>query len=565
MYNSRLPLFFIILSLTLAACTWTTPPASPGQVTDDYLAPTARVEDDGAGVSQPVATEEPYPAWDNPDTPEEPYPAWDIPVTPEEPDMDWNFPDEPDPAWDTPDPLPIATSNPYPPMVVPTSTQCPVPRPTLTPTATPGSIPDQLPTTAGPLDDRDTISIGSLSWDPSSRWLAYTTSDGRAWLRAINEHAATALPGIQAAAPATLDFAWSPDGDELLVYGYWGSRDSRWTAMWLVPVDESGAGKAREIIAPIQPESPVFQNEGVIYGASWAPDGERIAYSYRAEAWIYDNQNGIHEQVTQLVTEPLEDPFAPFDGVREVVFSPVGDYLGIGLTCNCPSPGMGVGVVDLVSRETRLIRVGALSGWSPDGEQIIVKEFGEWGPDVTFDVFGANPANGELINLTRSNPDFDPLADPWDNRTPAPYQTGGLRFLPDGKYIYSTYDYGPCVAFEIPGFTYPAVGFIIRQDPETILLEKRGTADAWYISKNILPDGRVGYIEVEPWHPEPVVNNENIFVMRRIVYGQESYEAAGLPITSAVWAPDGSALALVVESDPGEPGDENEIRILMLE
>ena len=37
----------------------------------------------------------------------------------------------------------------------------------------------------------------------------------------------------------------------------------------------------------------------------------------------------------------------------------------------------------------------------------------------------------------------------------APYQTGGLRFMPDRKYIYSTYDYGPCVAFEIPGFTYP--------------------------------------------------------------------------------------------------------------
>lgn len=182
------------------------------------------------------------------------------------------------------------------------------------------------------------VRTDSLVWDPSSRWLAYTTTDGRAWLQAKNAAEGVEIAGILAPRPSELKIVWSPKGDALLVYGRWGVGYPGWTAIWLVPVDSNGAGQAKEILAPTLPVPPVYQNEGIVYAVSWAADGSQFAYSFQGEAWIYTLQSEKSVQVSQLTTNPLqipEDPsMPPFDGVREVFYSPEGSYLAIGLSCN---------------------------------------------------------------------------------------------------------------------------------------------------------------------------------------------------------------------------------------
>jgi hypothetical protein len=401
------------------------------------------------------------------------------------------------------------------------------------------------------------IAEDSLAWDPTSHWLAYTTSDGRVWLQAKNAEAATAIPGIQVPPPVRLYPVWSPVGDALLIYGAWGEEYPQWTAMWLAPVDSNGPGQAQEIISPIRPEPPVFQNEGVIYAASWAPDGKRIAYSFQGEAWLFDRESGNSEQVTQIIENPLkrEGQFEPFDGVREIAFSPRSDFLAIGLTCNCPSPFSGVAAVNLANRETQLIEAGRLTGWSPDGSMLTFENvFGDWDAADTFDIYGADPVSGEITNLTQSNPGHDPIFDSWDPLKPAAYQTREIHWSTGGEYLYVTLDYS------LP--SAPAFGFIARQAPQNIILEKMANAKSWYIFPAWLPDGEVGYIEAEPGHPESANYTDNVFEVQRIVYSQNCQESINQFITNAVWAPDGSALALVIVVKPGLP--DKIIRILPL-
>jgi len=81
--------------------------------------------------------------------------------------------------------------------------------------------------------DRIQIVPHSLAWAPSGHWLAYTSVDGRAWLRARESGTPAPVEGIHLVGPAELRVAWSPDGKYLLVYGEWDSP--RWTGLWLVP------------------------------------------------------------------------------------------------------------------------------------------------------------------------------------------------------------------------------------------------------------------------------------------------------------------------------------------
>lgn len=423
------------------------------------------------------------------------------------------------------------------------------------------SVDMDIPTTTAEAQETPTpfyLSGDSLSWDPTSHWLSYTTSDGRVWLQANNEDTAAAIPGLQVQPLARLWVAWSPGGDFLLVYGVWGESYPQWTGMWLVPVDSNGAGQVQEVLSPARPEPPVYQNEGVIYAASWAPDGSRIAYSYQGEAWIYDRKSGESEQVTWITERPLirDGQYEPFDGVREVAFSPRGDYLAIGLTCNCPSPFHGVATVSLDTLETTLIEAGRLTGWSPDGSLLIFENVtGDWDATYTFDIYGADPVSGKITNLTQSNPGHSPLVDAWDPLKPAAYQTRDIHWAPGGEYLYITLDYHLPVA--------PALGFIVREDPSTILLEKMADANFWYIFPAWLPDGQIGYIEAASGHPESANFTGDVFEVQRIVYGQNSQASPFQFISNAVWAPDGSALALVVVVEPGM--SEKVIQILSLD
>jgi len=416
------------------------------------------------------------------------------------------------------------------------------PKPTRTavpPTSTLTAEPTQEPLLA-------VVRMDSLVWDPSSRWLAYTTTDGRAWLQTKNAVEGVEITGILAPRPSELKIVWSPKGDALLVYGRWGEGYPGWTAIWLVPVDSNGAGQAKEILAPTSPVPPVDQNEGIVYAVSWAADGSQFAYSFQGEAWIYTLQSEKSVQVSQLTINPLRPPVdpsvPPFDGVREVFYSPGGRYLAIGLSCDCPPPYSGVAVVELETLEVRLIGGGRLTGWSPDGSQLIF-EFvtGDFDENYIVDIYGADPASGKIINLTRSNPGHDELLEGWDALKPAAYHTSTLRWSPGGEYLYTTIDYR--LADD------PAFGFMVRQSPEKVSFEKRANAESWYLFPAWLKDGQVAYVEAKPGHPKLERWTGDTFEIKGLVYGPARFEADGMFITNAVWAPDGSAVALMVGLD----------------
>ncbi len=254
-----------------------------------------------------------------------------------------------------------------------------------------------------------------------------------------------------------------------MVYGVWGFDYPLWTGMWLVEVGPGGVKSTRPLIVPFRASAPVYQNEGVIYSASWSSDSRRIAYTLLGEAWVYDLELDVREQVTRLTEVPLlrEAAIESFDAVKEVAWSRDGEWLALALSCNCPSPYSGVAVLHMSTGRIELLADGAWNvGWSADGRWLTLKNMsGDWGPDYTYDFYGADPATGELTNLTRSNPDFDPLLDGYDHFSPSTFQVSGLEWGPDGKYLYTMGDF----ILGDPGVQdRPALGFVVREDPDSI-------------------------------------------------------------------------------------------------
>ena len=406
-----------------------------------------------------------------------------------------------------------------------------------------------------PESETDLVQIlpHSLAWDLSGRWLAYTSVDGRAWLRARESETPLPVEAIHLVGPADLSVAWSPDGRRLLVYGEWDYPRS--TGLWLVPVSDEEVGKARLIVAPVEASSPVEQNSGAIAVAVWSPDGRQIAYTFRAEAWIHDLDSGQSQRVTGLTDQPLSHSGStePFDGVREIAWSPDGRLLALGLSCNCPSPWSGVGIIDLDSGETRLLADGGHSvSWSPDGHWIAFQNAsGDWTGGSTFDFYGVDPGSGEITNLTQSNPGWDPLRPTESTYRDADYQTASLRWGTGGSFLYETLDYS------VEGGMAPAHGFVVQGDPTTVLESRSGNGEAGYVFPTWLADGRYAYLETTFRDSDP-----QTYAIRQAVIGQQAIPMELVYVRGAAWATNGSAVALCVADGPGSPS--SKVRILTL-
>jgi len=410
--------------------------------------------------------------------------------------------------------------------------------------------------TAAPTGPEMTVYVtpGSLVPDPTGRWLAYTSSEGRVWVRDVagNE---IEIAGLPAAYPAELRVSWSPDGDELAIYGLWGLEYPRTTGLWVVPMDADGPGEALAVIAPVTVRSTRYHNDGAVASAAWLAGRPHLAYVYYGNAWavIPEAAGNVenHRMLTDLALNPLPrtQGSESFDEVVSATGSPDGVYLALELACNCASPWSGVGVVNVESGEVRLLVDGGRPvGWSPDRKIVLQNVTGDYAIGYTYDFYTVDPADGTLTNLTRSNPDLDPLVDGWDNYVPAAYETFRLAWGPDGQYIVSTRHFLGEDASTLP----PALGFAVYGAPGTLIEEHFGSQEAWYVFPAWLPDGKVGYLEAEPVFPN--VQYENLYRVRRVVVDGEP--AAGLPenlyVSEAAWSPDGKTLTLVTSEDPGQ-------------
>jgi WD40 repeat protein len=417
----------------------------------------------------------------------------------------------------------------------------------------PSPTPDTVLQTPAPLAP-GRVNENSLAWSADDAWLAFTTQEGQAWLLpAGQQQTAIPVPGIQAWPYANLNTAWSPEGTSLLVYGAWGDETPQWTALWLVSVDSQGPKEALAVVEPVRPELKVHQNSGEIYSVSWAADGRRLAYSFQADAWIYDLTTQTAVQVTHIPENPLSAPeqYEPFDGLRRVSLSPAGQWLAFDLSCNCPGPFSGTGLLDLESGAVRLLQKNSyLLGWSPDGHWVTIRNAtGDYGRDYTYDVYGVEPASGQVTNLTRSNPLFDPLLQNWDgNFKPSEYQVTSLKWGPRGEFLYTLED------FFIEGAADPDLtgsGFIAKRSLLTLLVKYLPTAQASYLFPSWLPDSSLAYIRVVPaeennwglypdWQP---------YILERQV---ETQKLKGM-LVSAAWSPQGSYLAVLLSDLPSEP------------
>jgi hypothetical protein len=404
-----------------------------------------------------------------------------------------------------------------------------------------------LPTPApGPLS----VIPNSLAWSPDETWLAFTTPAGEVWLQRPGSPARP-VAGIVTGEWPQLAVSWAPDSQSLLVYGTWGSENPAWTGLWHVRTGAQDFQPAEVLVEAARPRPRVSQNDGVIRSVSWAADSRSFAFTFEADAWLYDLDSKTPLQLTNLPDNPLVAPdmFDPFDGVRRLALSPAGRWLAIELSCDCPSPFSAVGIVDLESGAVRLARSAAmLRPWSPDGQWVGLRNVtGDFDPVNTYDVFGLNPQTLQLTNLSRTNPRFDPLLDDWaESFQPSVIQAGELAWGPRGEYLYTVLDHF-IPASPMPEM--PGLGFIAQRGPQILLVRYLPDARASYIFPAWLPDSSLGYIRVTPseevlWERYP---NWQPYIL------DQPLDRSGVrgSLAGAAWSPGGRYLAVALADESG--------------
>jgi hypothetical protein len=307
-----------------------------------------------------------------------------------------------------------------------------------------------------------------------------------------------------------------------------------------------------------------------VHDAQWSPDGTRIAFPYRGEAWLVAPGESP-ARLTELTESPLpqDDGHAPFDGVRYAFWDPGGDRLALELSCDCGVPWSGAAVVGVTgdkpvdSADLALVHDGmTVSGWSPDG-RVLGQNVADWSPAAIVDGYAVSPADGAATNLTLSVEGRDPLAEagatasgagsagpgeatsrasePAGTLDPATsgfaeptvggiqplYQTGPIHWAPDGTLLYETYSYAD--------HPVPHRGFAVRRDG-ALVDERIGSPSTWFTGARVLPDGRIAFVETGPGPIMPL--------LRAMIGDAEIAQLDGLA-TALALSPDARRLAIV--------------------
>jgi hypothetical protein len=399
-------------------------------------------------------------------------------------------------------------------------TDAPAPTLPLEPTASPA------PTT----NTMTQVLVVDIGWSPLSEHLAYTSNLGALFLTGPDGENPQPLFVLDNCQLCDARLEWSPDGSRLLITAH-GLGAAGLAGLWLVPLE----GEATVIVEPFSSQHPLI--------ARWSPTGEAFAYLREGEAWMYSLSSAQSISLTSLSQNPIIESSEPYDRASGLAWAPSGTMLALEVTGNFPSPFSGIALLDLASGETRLlVNGGQAPGWAPDGERVTFQNvMGDWSAGATFDTYAVHIRTGDIFNLTRSNPSYDPFFQTSAGYLPSPYQTGPVSWSPAGAYLY------PALTFptEYPmGERGPEQGFIIRSDPQTITAEHLGSSERWYVYPTWLSNGSAAYLSAQPEASTAWTHK----VAAAFIDNNQVWEGEAL-IRTAAWSPDGSRLALVLERE----------------
>lgn len=411
------------------------------------------------------------------------------------------------------------------------------------------SIPTDAPTEA--VVRSQTILPASLSWSPDGQFLAAVDSLSNllVWDRDRPGAPIFYYSFMEEPDDPTVwgKLAWSPAGMQTL------ALNTTPPGLWLVDFSPDRI----ELVTRAELPESANPARGLLDSAAWSPDGGQIAYVLGGEAHLYNVSDGRTTTLTQLEQNPLteEGAFGTYNIVKSVVWSPDGSLLGLGVSgTDCPSPCNGTAVLDLTAGGEPALLFGMvwMEGWLPDGRLMIRNATGDWTQDYTYDCYAHDLASGETVNLTRSNPEYDQLLDPWEDYAPSPYQIVGCQAGPDGKIWAALADYSQ----GSPDSTgWPALGFVVV-DPaagEPQVYRPEGGRHKTF--QHFLADGRLAYALTEraPDFSERWLIHAVIVDEQPVELSESDARLLAGGVYHAVISPDGRTLAaLIAEGDPPE-------------
>ena len=448
-----------------------------------------------------------------------------------------------EPLPPTPTPMPAL---PQPPTAPPTAAAKPAPTPTVS-----AILNVQLENTLGTGWAR-----GEVIWSSDSRFVAMTFwADTLAQTYIVDSRTGESFE-------LTTDegnvgrVAWSPDGKRIAgVSG--GDMDSERQGVW-----SFAGGYTTKLLG------------GVCEDLVWSPDGNTLVATCElvvrepdadprmggGQLWRVDASGQNARRLVDLVMLPLVawSSGTAFDTARRPVWSPDGKRIAFEARSGIKSltPEMAVGVMGAGGESARLVvaRSVWLGGWLAD-ERLIVRS--HTAPpsveDYTDDFYAVDLTTDQLENLTRSNPNCEPLHAERVTCRGAQRQVGL-----DGDYFglapsRRKYFYRAASRNEIVGGqsfkdwlivnTFPSSDLTLEQSVERTdpAGERLGSA-AW------LNDGRLAFVRTTGFDPEqgaPAGKVTAQFVVDGKVVRKEDVGTWG--VFAVGWSPDGRRVAVATD------------------
>lgn len=444
------------------------------------------------------------------------------------------------------------------------NTPAPQPPTLPAPTSAPTAVPAPTPTASGNVNValQNTLGVGwtrgDIVWSPDGRLLAVTFWAGdSAQSYIVDSRTGESFEMTTDDGNIGL-VAWSPDGKRIA--GVAGEdMDVGRRGVW-----SFAGGQAFKLL------------DGTCEDLAWSPDSSVLVATCElldrgpdvtpqlgglwggGQLWRVDASGQNARRLIDLFTLPLVawSSGTAYDAARHPIWSPDGRQIAFEARSSLKAltPEMAVGVMGANGESARLVvaRPVWLGGWLA-GDRLIVRSHTAQpvAQDYTDDFYAVDLATDQLQNLTRSNPDCEPLQDVTCGGASRQISLGADYFgLAPGR---RQYFYRATSRAEIIGGrtikdwlvvnTYPPSDLTLEQSVErTEATGERLGFVRW------LNDGRLAFVRysgVDPDQGAPTGNVHANFIIDGRVAREEDIGTWG--VFTVGWAPDGRRVVVATD------------------